>query len=298
MNKFPFHYNDANRLGFSTMTKPIEVLFLGVGAALPMAGQTNTSYLVRLGSEMLLIDCGPAILQQLDAVGVSPRDISHVFITHRHGDHALGYPMLMLWYELNPSPSVQTPVFIASEFTFSKLDELLAVAYGPLTGVAESAPRMVLPNDTAGEVRIHPHIMLKTLPMKHSEFAPVLGVRIELRDRRAEAAPGEELPKIVLAFTGDTGPNDNIVPLAQDANLLVHEAAYSATLNPEFKDGVYGHSTAQIAGRNAAAAGAQQLALVHIDARYDGQQAVFVAEAAQEFAGKVSVPVAGVVFGF
>jgi len=44
MVKFPFHYNDAKLLGFSTMTKPIEVLFLGVGAALPMAGQTNTCY--------------------------------------------------------------------------------------------------------------------------------------------------------------------------------------------------------------------------------------------------------------
>ena len=280
------------------MTKPIEVLFLGVGAALPMTGQTNTSYLVRLGSETLLIDCGPAILQQLDAVGVSPRDISHVFITHRHGDHALGYPMLMLWYELNPSPSVQTPVFIASEFTFSKLDELLAVAYGHLTGVAESAPRMVLPNDTAGEVRIHPHIMLKTLPMKHSDFAPVLGLRIEMRDTRVPPREGEPMPKIVLTFTGDTTPNENIVPLAQGANLLVHEAAYSARLNPEFKDGIYGHSTAQIAGQNATLAGAQQLALVHLDMRYEGQQTVFVEEAAQEFSGKVSVPVAGVVYGF
>ena len=98
---------------------------------------------------------------------------------------------------------------------------------------------------------------------------------------------------MTLAFTGDTGPNDNIVPLAQGANLLVHEAAYSATLNPEFKDGVYGHSTAQIAGQNATAAHVGQLVLVHIDARYEGQQAVFVDEAAQEFAGKVSVPVAG-----
>lgn len=280
------------------MSKPIEVIFLGVGAAVPMRGQTNSSYLVRLGSETLLIDCGPAILQQLDAVGVSPRDISHVFITHRHGDHALGYPMLMLWYEINPSTSVQTPVFIASEFTFSKLDELMATAYGHLEGVAESAPRMVLPNDTAGEARIHPHIMLKTLPMKHSDFAPVLGLRIEMRDTRVPPRAGQPMPKIILSFTGDTGPNDNIVPLAKDANLVVHEAAYSATLNPEFKDGVYGHSTAQIAGQNAAQAGAQQLALVHIDARYEGQQRVLVEEAAREFSGKVSAPVAGVVYPF
>ena len=65
----------------------VEVLFLGASAAIPGRGGSNAAYLVRLGSETLLIDCGPAILQQLDAVGVSPREISHIFFTHRHGDH-------------------------------------------------------------------------------------------------------------------------------------------------------------------------------------------------------------------
>ena len=163
------------------MTKPLEVIFLGVGSALPMSGGTNASYLLRLGSETLLIDCGPAILQQLDAVGVSPREISHIFVTHRHGDHALGYPMLMLWYHLNPSPSLQTPILIASEATFVGLNELLRAAYGSLVSVAESAPRIVLPTAAPSAARIHPNIMLKTWPMQHSDFAPVLGARIETR---------------------------------------------------------------------------------------------------------------------
>jgi ribonuclease Z len=263
----------------------IEVLFLGVGAAVPMRNTTNASYLVRIGNERILIDCGPAILQQLDAVNISPAEITHVFLTHRHGDHALGFPMLMLWYELNQNQGVSTPIFIGTERTFDALDGIWGLSYGHVAGVAEDAPRIVLPEATPGQARIHPAIMLRTWPMTHSEFAPVIGLRIETRN---------QFGNHVVAFTGDTSPNSNILPLAKDADLLVHESAYSASLNPEYGEGIYGHSTARSAGRIAREAGAKKLALVHIDAKYEGREQVLLEEACAEFGGPVCVPVAGV----
>ena len=284
------------------MAQAIEVIFLGVGSAIPMSGGTNASYLIKLGSETMLIDCGPAILQQLDAVGVSPREISHVFVTHRHGDHALGYPMLMLWYQLNPSPSLQTPTLIASEATFVGLDELLHAAYDSLVTVADSAPRIVLPTHTAGEAQIHPNIMLKTWPMKHSDFAPVLGLRLEIRDWRlrntSQSPVTNPQSPITLSFTGDTGPNENIAMLAKNADLLCHDTNLCATIHPQFAEGAFGHSTAQIAGRNAKAANVKHLALIHIENTYEGQVQVLIEEAQREFNGKVSAPIAGVVYQF
>jgi ribonuclease Z len=132
--------------------------------------------------------------------------------------------------------------------------------------------------------------MLKTWPMKHSDFAPVLGLRIETR--------GPMLSERVMAFTGDTGPNDNIAILAQDADLLVHDTDLSAAIHPQYAAGAFGHSTAQIAARNAKAANAKHLALVHIENVYEGQVQTFIEEARREFAGKVSAPVAGAVYGF
>jgi ribonuclease Z len=262
----------------------IEVIFLGVGAAIPMRNTTNASYLVRIGNERILIDCGPAILQQLDAVNISPAEITHVFLTHRHGDHALGFPMLMLWYELNRNQGVSTPIFIATEQTFDSIDMLWSLAYGHLTGVAEDAPRIVLPQDAPGSAQIHPAIMLRTWPMTHSGFAPVLGLRIETRNQFGQH---------VVAFTGDTSPNENILPLAHNADLLVHEAAFSFTLNPEFGDGTFGHSTAKSAGRNARDAGVKQLAIVHIDAMYEGKENVLLDEARAAFGGPACLPIAG-----
>ena len=267
---------------------PVEVIFLGTGSAIPVSGNSNSSYLVRLASETLLIDCGPTILQQLDAVGFSPKQISHVFFTHRHGDHALGYPMLMLWYQLNAGPDIRPPVLIASERTLIALDDYMQVAYGDIGDIPKAAPRIVLPTDQPAQVRIHPHVMLRTWPMNHSDFAPVLGLRI---DTRAPYFSG-----CSLAFTGDTGPCENIAPLAQNADLLVHEADLCATIHPHFVNGAFGHSTAQMAGRNAKTANAKHLALTHMDFVYHGQEQVLMDEAKREFDGRVSMPMPGVVY--
>ena len=61
---------------------------------------------------------------------------------------------------------------------------------------------------------------------------------------------------------------------------------------------MFGHSTAQIAGRNAQAANVKHLALIHIENTYEGQVPVLIEEAQREFGGKVSAPVAGVVYQF
>jgi ribonuclease Z len=262
-----------------------EVLFLGIGAALPMPGQTNSSYLIRTHGANILIDCGPAILQQLAAVGVSPGEITHIYLTHRHGDHILGYPMLMLWWGIEAARTLKRPTVIASDITFESLDLLMQGVFGG--EVAEkSVPgiRIVLPH-AESHVQMTPEIKLQTLPMLHSEFAPDLGVRIEVDGK-------------VLVFTGDTSPTNNVIELARDADLLVHDSTYSATLNPEFVAGVYGHSTAQISARHAAKANVKHLALVHIDAIYQSKQRVLLEEAQYHFKGRVSIPVAGTLYSF
>jgi ribonuclease Z len=258
----------------------VEILFLGVGAAIPMRGQTNSSYLVRAGGKIILVDCGPAVLQQLDALGVSPAEITHLFVTHRHGDHALGYPSLILWLVTNDRPPETFPTVLASQTTWDGLDTLLRNSFGEVANRAENAPRTIFGDADQATLALDADLTLFTWPLAHSRFAPDSGVRMECEGR-------------VLAFTGDTAPSPNILPLARNADLLVHEATHSATLSPELAENAYGHSNARGAGRNAAQAGVQRLALVHIAADYEGRQDVLVAEAAHEFAGPVTAPTAG-----
>ncbi len=281
----------------------IRVIFLGTGSALPSHGAANCAYLIRAGAATILIDAGPAILQQLDAVGVSPGEITHLFVTHRHGDHTLGYPMLVLWWALKLAGDVHLPTVLASDITFTSLDGLIEHSYGDpiLSARARQIPRITLPADQPAETRINPDIVLRTWPMIHSDWAPVLGGRFEIIDGEPDGSGRQVKARVVaLAFTGDTTPTDAVLELAANANLLVHDAAISATLTPEFKMGAHGHSSAEAAAELAERAGARQLALVHlegenVDAKHEG---VYLAEAARAFTGAVCIPVAGLTLDF
>ena len=263
----------------------IEVLFLGVGSAIPMPGQTNSSYVLRADDTRILIDCGPAILQQLAAVSMSPAEITHVYFTHRHGDHSLGYAMLMLWWSISAPEGTPLPVIIASAITFKTLDALMKVAFGAeLAAKASEAQHIVLPDEDA-TTHVTPTIHLRTLPLVHHDFAPVLGARFEVGGK-------------VFTFTGDTMPTDNIIILAHEADLLVHDSTYSAMLNPEYAQGAFGHSTAQNAAVHATRANARHLALVHIDSMYEGKVPILIQEAERAFKGRVSAPIAGTLYTF
>jgi ribonuclease Z len=260
----------------------ISVHFLGVGAALPGPGATNSSFLVRTSDAALLIDCAPAVLQQFAAAGLTPGDVTHVFISHRHGDHALGYPMFLLWWALEGLPRGQTPpTVVASTVTWESLTALGDHSYRELPKVPVCP--VALPADAPAVHALPPGITLRTWPMVHSTFAPVLGVRVEAEGR-------------VLAFTADTAPCPALLELARGADLLVHDAFHAATVEPAAPAGSPYHCTARQAGEYAAAAGARILALVHIGAQYDGKHEALAAEARAAFGGHVFAPAAGMVW--
>jgi ribonuclease Z len=255
----------------------ITVTFLGVGAAIPAPGKTNCSYLIETGDVCLLFDCGPTVLQQLAAVGKTPAQITHVFVSHAHGDHALGWPMFLLTWVLEGKHRTP-PICVASTTTMRHLRSLWEHSYTELPDPA-FVP-IELPVDAPSEHRLTDRIHMRTWPLVHSAAFPVLGARFEIGGH-------------VLSVTADSARCDAIVELARDADLLVHDARYALTVPPERSSESKYHCSAQDAGEYAHAAGAKSLALVHIGAEYEGRHAGLVAEARMKFAGHVFAPQAG-----
>ena len=70
-----------------------------------------------------------------------------------------------------------------------------------------------------------------------------------------------------IVYSGDTKPSEEVVILAENADLLIHDA----TFDDELKDRAYkdGHSTPTQAATIAKKAGVKMLALTHISARYE-----------------------------
>jgi ribonuclease Z len=260
----------------------IEVTFLGVGAALPALGRANCAYLIEAAGTRVLFDCGPAILQQLAHVERTPGDVTHLFVSHGHGDHALGWPMFRLWWALEAlDRPLSPPTVVASSSTWEHLRALWAHSYADIPDT--EVPAVELPADRPHTHALTDRIRLSTWPVVHSRRYPVLAARFEVEGK-------------VLAFTADSARCEHLVELARGADLLVHDSRHALTVEPRSEVQSQFHCTAADAGEYAARAGAKHLALVHIGAEYEGRHADLVAEARTKFGGPVFAPMAGEVF--
>ena len=77
------------------MRKAFEVTVLGTSSATPTKYRHPSAHYVRLEGSYLLFDCGEGAQRQLSRYGLRTQRISHIFITHLHGDHYFGLPGLI-----------------------------------------------------------------------------------------------------------------------------------------------------------------------------------------------------------
>jgi ribonuclease BN (tRNA processing enzyme) len=255
-----------------------EVIFLGVGGAMALDPAGNhTALLVRHGQHTLLLDCGPAIMRQLEQAGLDAGDPTHVIVSHQHGDHTLGLPMLLLnrvlfWPE-RPLLVLAMPPVLAV------LQQLVMLAYPDLNQrLAETIEFAALDGGQGN----HPlpqagAISYTTALVKHT--VPTWGLRLSFG---APDGPS-------LAYSADTAPTHAMVALAAGADLLVHDTFF---LTPP-ADGYGGHSAARQVGAIAAEAGVGALALVHRDYTDAAYTAAYCAAAGAHYAGLILAPSAG-----
>ena len=95
------------------------------------------------------------------------------------------------------------------------------------------------------------------------------GVDVELDDGRiilSKDVTSEPRQGFTVAILGDTSRCDAAVELAQDADILVHEATFDSATGNLAKE--YGHSTIADAANTAIEAGAKVLIANHLSARF------------------------------
>ena len=184
---------------------------LGTGTTVPDVDRGPTGFLLQAGGAALLIDGGTGTLQRLKRAGVDARDLDGGVYSHRHVDHTGDLvPLLFtLRVGMDRPRTRDYPIFAGEGFqTF--LDSLCQVYGHWIQGDGWSTPITELPLDGPGEALLPGGVRLKTLPANHS--AGAVHLRFE-HDAKA------------IVFSGDTGPSDNLVHLAEGADLLVCECA-------------------------------------------------------------------------
>lgn len=242
-----------------------QVVFLGTGNAFSAGLRSTSSVLIRTHGSNLLIETGPALMEQLARARIQAKQIKHLFVSHAHGDHILGFPMLIL---KRRQYRVSTPLNVYGGMnTLSTLAMLCRIAYPTHSADRLNVRWHELSEREDDEVQLEDGFTLRTTVVPHPEGVPTLAARWEW-------AGGPS-----VSFVTDTIPCEASVRLASGSDLLIHEATYSDNLEPDNKACEQYHSTARRVGDLARGARCRRLALIHLGIDTDEEPKTLEAEA-------------------
>jgi ribonuclease Z len=240
----------------------VDVLFLGTGGAFSAGRRSTLGLLIEADSFRMLAETGPAILEQLARVDLHATDVERLFVSHSHGDHVLGFPMLAL-----NRFEVSTPLQVyAGRATIATLQALCAVVFSNLGVHRLNLEWHELSEVDSDQVALAAGVTLRSVVVPHPPGVPTLAARWDF-------AGGPS-----VTFATDTVPSAVTVELARDSDLLIHEASFSAVLQPDEDPAAHFHSTARQAGELARQAGCPRVALVHLGPAIGEQPDVLIEE--------------------
>ncbi|WP_042198518.1 ribonuclease Z [Paenibacillus camerounensis] len=278
----------------------MEIYFLGTNAGVPTLQRNVTSIALRLMEErrsFWMFDCGEGTQHQVLRSPLRLGKLEKLFITHLHGDHLFGLPGLLSsrGYQGGTAPlTVYGPpglkAFLEVSLSVSQSrvpykleivehtgglifeDDTFKVEAGLLEHRIDSYGYRVTEKDSPGSLNTELLLSygLKPGPVygrlkKGEDITAEDGTVIRSADVVCEPKKGR-----IVTILGDTRPCPGSLPLAQGADLIIHEATFAHELADMAYQ--YHHSTAAQAAELASRAGGRELLLTHFSSRYVSQE--------------------------
>ncbi|TXG92809.1 MBL fold metallo-hydrolase [Rhodococcus rhodnii] len=250
----------------------MRITVLGCSGSVCGPDSAASGYLLTApGTDPVVLDFGPGVLGALQR-HEDPSKVA-VMLTHLHADHCLDLPGLLVWRRYHPSPPEGRVLVYGPTGTSHRIGCASAEVAGDVDDVSDTM-RVEAWHEAEpvefGELTVTPMRM----------FHPPEAYGLRITDRSGAT----------LVYTGDTGMCDEVVALAEGADVLLCEASWTHTA--ERPEGV--HLSGTEAGRIATRAGVGTLLLTHIPPWTPREE--IIAEAKAEFAGPVEAVVAGGVY--
>jgi len=279
----------------------IEVTFLGTTAAIPTHDRNHAAIYVRYQSEqeyVCLFDCGEGTQRQIFSSGLNFMRISDIFITHWHADHFAG--LLGLAETMNLEGRTK-PLTIYAPEAEKFVPMLMDIGYS--TKDFDIVPKNVeFEGHEIERLVENPEFVIAAIPMKHGipavayafiendrtkiDRAKAHGLGLppkgpiykKIKSDRKAVFKGKEIKLDDIAivekgkkiiYSGDTMPNQNIVKISENADLLIHDSTFLDEMENKSK-----HSTVDDVLKIATAAKVKQLVLTHISRRYQDIQEI------------------------
>ena len=289
----------------------MEITFLGTGSGAPsrIRNVSATAFQLTERGELWLVDCGEGTQHQvLRAPQVRLSQLSRVFITHLHGDHLFGLVGLLASRAL--SQGGEAPVTLYGPEGLADYVRVSCrvsrLRFGFPVDVKIVQPGVVFEDDeysvTCAPVRHRIEAYAYRFDEKPRqgrfdvEAARALGVpagplfgqlkaghTVTLPDGRQISGAGlvgPDRPGRAVVFSGDTTYAPELTALAQNADVLVHEATY-ADADRALADRA-SHATSAIAATVAQEAGVGTLYLTHFSPRYESEEGLRLTDLLEE----------------
>ncbi len=283
-----------------------EFVALGTSSQVPTRYRNHNGYLLRWDGAGFLFDPGEGTQRQFILADVAVPEVSRIFVTHFHGDHALGLAGIVQRLSLDRVPHPVEVFFPKSGEAFYK--RLIRSTIYHRT--VELVPRPV--SGEGGVVAEDETFVIEAHPLRHS--VDTYGYRIKERDSRRFdkaklAASGLRGPAVgrlqregqvevdgrvvtldevterkrgaAFAFVMDTRPCDGARALVRGADMAVIESTYLDEHRDLARDHL--HMTAREAATVAKEGGCLgTLVLTHFSQRYPSTKP-FVAQAKEVY---------------
>ncbi|CAF1318888.1 unnamed protein product [Didymodactylos carnosus] len=254
------------------------LILLGTGGGPVInANRSASSQVIIINNTLYVIDSGDGVARQMKLANLKLASIRHIFITHHHSDHNADYGNLLLFMwttGLNHQVNTYGPRPLRKMTKmFLKLSEcdikvrIKGEGRLPLKDMIKAHDIQRYNGRSRGGISRHimedENVRVTAALVNHPPFKTAFAYRFDSRlDNRS------------IVISGDTAPSDNLISLAQNADILVHEVMHLPSIEKliAIRSGVSrikqqllaSHTTCQQVGRIATLANVKTLVLSHL----------------------------------
>lgn len=258
----------------------MKLTMLGTGNAL-VTKCYNTCFVIGDNKDYFMVDAGGGngVFHQLEATGLSWKDMKHIFVTHQHLDHMMG----IIWM-MRMITQYSTQGEYDGEAYIYGHDELIKL-------LDEMAHNLLLPKEYAliGE-------KLHFVAIQDSEAFEVIGHKVKFFDIHSTKTKQFGFTMYYrdekkLTCCGDEPYTECERQYVEGCEWLMHEAFCLYEDREIFKPYEKHHSTVKDACQLAEQLGVKNLLLYHTEDRHIGnRKELYIAEGSRYYHGNLYVP--------